>query len=188
MRPPREIIFAGDAVLSGIIGPEPSSPPKFSSSPGILADGGNEPDRSRLGVHHADSRLICDNRRENFCGCVAGNDYHIETDGADRRHRFELLYLQCARACGVYHSGVLGDGDKRAGETADMRRCHRAALFDCVVEQGERRCRAVSAALFETYLFEYMRTESPTAGVGASERSTMPKGTSSLREASLAMS
>ena len=36
MRPPREIIFAGEAVFSGIIGPEPSSPPKFSSSPALL--------------------------------------------------------------------------------------------------------------------------------------------------------
>lgn len=82
-----------------------------------------------LGIHHADSRLVRDNRREDFCRCVAGNDYHIETDGADRRHRFELLYLQCARARGVYHSGILGDGNKYAGETADMRRCHRAAFL-----------------------------------------------------------
>ena len=157
MRPPREIIFAGDAVLSGIIGPEPSSPPKFSSSPAFLPMAGMSLTAVVLEFTMPIAASSAITRRENFCGCVAGNDYHIETDGADRRHRFELLYLQCARACGVYHSGVLGDGDKRAGETADMRRSHRAALFDCVVEQGERRCCAVSAALFETYLFEYMR-------------------------------
>ena len=47
---------------------------------------------------------------------------------------------------GIDHADILADGDERAGKAADVARRHHAALFHRVVEQCQRRSRAVTSA------------------------------------------
>ena len=70
--------------------------------------------------------------------------------------------------------------------TTDIRGCHDAALLDLVVEHASaaRAC----ARPFKPALFEHSPTESPDAAVGASDRSMMPNGMPSRRDASWATS
>ena len=79
---------------------------------------------------------------------------------------------------GVDHARVFRNGDKGAGQSADVGRGHDAALFHRVIEQwpARRWCRGRRSDS-RPISSRMCATESPTAGVGARERSTMPKGT-----------
>ena len=69
--------------------------------------------------------------------------------------------MQQAFLCRLDHADILADGDKGAREAADVRARHDAALFDRVVEHGERGRGAVAAHTFEAELFENMRDRIP---------------------------
>ena len=63
---------------------------EFHVLAGLLAYGGNETDRGGLAVDHTDGGFIGKNGGDNLGGSIAGNGDHVETDGADSSHGFQL--------------------------------------------------------------------------------------------------
>ena len=92
-------------------------------------------------------------------GGVAGNGDHIQTDGADSGHCFQLFKRQGAaswlrRSC----RRPRDDRNERAGKAADVGGSHYAALLNCVVEHREaRRSYRVQPQLLKADLLEDMR-------------------------------
>ena len=89
--------------------------------------------------------------------------------------------------CCVDHAGVLRYGNERAGKSADVGGRHYAALLDRVVEHCQSRRRTVRSRSSQARSPRgYARRSRRQPGVGASERSTIPNGTPSLWDASVA--
>ena len=179
MRPPRLMNLAGEPVLMGMIGAAPSRPPNSTMSPTFLPMAGMT--RTAVVLVLTTPMAISSAIRPEMTSAVVSprNGYHVDADRADCGHGFELFERERARLCGRDHAFVLGDRDESAGQTADTRGRHDAALLDRVVEhaRGSRSCRSAPQTSRPTS--SRMRaTESPMAGVGASDRSTMPNGTS----------
>ena len=120
-------------------------------------DGRNHADRGRLGIDHADRRLVRDDGRDRLRRGLTRNDNHIQTDGANRSHGFQLFDLQTAASGCGNHACIFGDRNESAGQTADRGGCHHTALFDCVVEHRQRGSRTMRTALLQTNFFEDIR-------------------------------
>ena len=87
----------------------------------FFAVSGDKAGRRRFRVYNTDGDLIRDNAADRFHGCVAGDGYHIKTDGANRCHSFELCECERAAFGSFDHTLILGNGDECAGKTADVR-------------------------------------------------------------------
>ena len=73
---------------------------------------------------------------ETVSGGVAWNSHHIETDGADTGHRFELVEAQRLVLHG-FNRAVFTGRNERTREATDIARCHGAAFFHGIGEQHE---------------------------------------------------
>ena len=113
----------------------------------LLADGGDDAHGGGLVVDHADGALVGDDAEDGLDRRVAGDGDHVKSHAAHARHGLKLLQAQCAGLGRANHASILGHGDERAGQAADTRRCHDAALLHRVVEHGQRRRGARAAAL-----------------------------------------
>ena len=100
-------------------------------------------------VDHADRSLVGDDAGNGGGGGISRNGDHVKADGAYAGHGFELFDLQAAVGCRVDHVLVFGDGDERAGKSADVGGRHDAALLHLIVQHGERCGGARCANLFE---------------------------------------
>ena len=120
----------------------------------LLARDGDDPHCGRLLVDHAYRRLGRDYAGDRGRRRVAGDRDHVESDGADARHRLKLLYRERTRVHGVDHALVLRDRDERARKSADVGARHYAALLHLVVQEGERGGRAGRARLLEADLLQ----------------------------------
>jgi Zn-dependent protease len=74
---------------------------------------GNQPHGRRLVVHHADGHLVGDDGGDGFGRGVAGDGDHVQADGADARHGFELFQDEVAASDGLRQGGVFAHGDER---------------------------------------------------------------------------
>ena len=108
-------------------------------------------------VHHADCRLVGNHCGEGGGGGVAGNRNHVQADGADGGHCFELIQGDVSGCCGFNHADILRDRNEGAGEATDVRACHEAALLHRIIEQCEGRNGTVGTDGFQTHLFEDVR-------------------------------
>ena len=145
--------LAGDGIYAhnGCIAEQTAEFDLFADA---LAGCGNYADGGGLVVDHADGDLVGDDAADGLGTRVAGDADHVQTDRANGGHCFELFERQYAALCRCDHARVLADGDERARQTADVAGCHDAALFDRVVEHGER-CRGAGAAAdLESHGFE----------------------------------
>jgi len=102
---------------------------EFGPVAGFFSGDGDNPHSGGFVVDHADGHFVGDDGGEGGGGGVAGKGYHVETDGADRGHRFEFVQAERAFFDGGNHALIFGDGDEGAGKAADMSRCHNAALL-----------------------------------------------------------
>src|ERR1044072_4467419 len=118
----------------------------------------------RLVVHDADGHLVRDNCGDGLCRGRAGDGDHVYADRADARPRFQFIQRERAELRGLYHRGVLADGDERAAHTAHGGRSHRAALLHGVREQCERGRRPMRARALEAQSLYYLRDR--VAGYG----------------------
>ena len=112
-------------------------------------DGRDEADCRCFGVDHADCRLIGNDGSKCFRLSLARNNDHIKTNGADRSHRFQFFDCETAGSGCCNHTGIFRNRNESSGKSADGRRCHDAALLDCVVEHCQSGGCAVSSALFK---------------------------------------
>ena len=83
----------------------------------VVADAlryGNDADGRRLVIDHADSGFIGDDSRNGRRRCITGDGDHIEADGADASHGFELFKAQAAAANGFEHALVFADRNEGA--------------------------------------------------------------------------
>ena len=119
-----------------------------------LAGHGNDAHGGGLGVDHADGHFVGDHAGDRGRGRVAGDGDHVETDGADARHRLKLLHREGAAAGRGLDGAVLGDGDEGARKAAHMRGGEDAALLHGVVEHGQNGRRAGSADRGEAHRLE----------------------------------
>ena len=106
-------------------------------------------------VDHADRSLVGDDAGNGGGGGISRNGDHVKADGAYAGHGFELFDLQAAVGRRVDHVLVFGDGDERAGKSADVGGRHDAALLHLIVEHGERCGGARCANLFEADLLKH---------------------------------
>ena len=111
-----------------------------------LADGRNHADGRGLVVDDADGHLVGDDAGDGLDRGVTGDSDHVQANGAHTGHGLELLERKRTGLDGGDHAGVLGHGDKGAGETAHAGAGHDAALLDGIVEHGERAGRAGATA------------------------------------------
>ena len=116
----------------------------------LFPDGGDQANGGGFVVDHADGGFVGNDGGEGFRRRVPGHRDHVEAHGADTGHGLQLVDGQGAFTGRADHSGVLGDGNERAGETAHVGACHDAAFLDRVVEQRKRRRGPVGAAAFQT--------------------------------------
>ena len=84
------------------------------------ADRRDDADRGGLVVHHADCCLVGNHCGEGGGGGVAGNRDHVQADGADGGHGFELVQGDVSGGCGFNHADVLRDRDEGTGEATDV--------------------------------------------------------------------
>ena len=147
--------------------------PTFLPGTGINAHGG------RLAVDHADRNSSAMMAAIVSAGVSPGNGDHVETDGADGGHRLELGERQSARGRRLDHRRVLGHGDERAREAADELDAIAPPFLTASLSSASAAV-VPGAPMRSTPIASRTRaTLSPSAGVGASERSTMPNGTPS---------
>ena len=95
----------GPALRTSITGVEPNSPPKSTTSPAFAPGTGISGHGRGFVVDHADRHLVGDDGRNRFRRGVAGNGDHIESDGTNARHGFQLLQNQVPAAHGVGQGG-----------------------------------------------------------------------------------
>ena len=117
-------------------------------------DGGNDAHSGGFGINHANGSFVGNDTGDDIRRCIAGDDDHIQSDGADGRHSFQFFDGQGAAAGGSNHAGIFGHRDKGAGQTADVAGCHQAAFFDSIIEHGQRGSRAAGTALLQSDFFK----------------------------------
>lgn len=96
---------------------EQAAPVKLLTN--VLTDSRYDSYCGSLIIYHADSSFICDDSRECIRRGITGNNYHIQTNRAYCRHRFELFDTQRTALSGSYHTCIFGYRDKCARKSAN---------------------------------------------------------------------
>ena len=148
--PPRRMKRELSVVLTGMTGARPKSPPNSTLSPTSFPGTG----MTRTAVVlllimpiAASSAMMA---LMVVRGRIAGNGDHVQPHAAHRRSSLRVCRGSDApfsAACIMPISSLTGMN--APDKPAHVRTCHDAALFHRVVEQGERRRRAVSSHAFQ---------------------------------------
>ena len=95
-------------------------PAEFYTVADFFAVSRDKTDGSCLAVDHSYRHFVGDYRGNCRSGSVSRNGYHIKTYRADGGHRFEFRKGKRSAFGGGDHSGVFGNGDKRARKPSDL--------------------------------------------------------------------
>ena len=127
---------------------------KVQNIAGLVANGGDHAHSGGLAVDHADGGFVCNQTADDLGGGIAGDNHHVNANGADGGHGFQLFQRQAAAFGCLDHAVILRYRDECAGQAAHMVGCHYAALFHGIVQHGKAGGGAAAAAAFQTHFFQ----------------------------------
>jgi hypothetical protein len=122
----------------------------------IHAGHGDDANGCRLVIHDTDGHLVRYDGRDGFRARGAGHGHHVYPYGADAGPRLKLIQRESAHSRGLYHGGVLGDGDESAAHPAHGSGSHSAALLDGVGQKRQSGCSAVRPGALKAHRFYYL--------------------------------
>ena len=185
MRPPRAIKASAEYGLTRMMGARPSRPPNSTIVADRLARRGNDAHGGGLAVDHADGRFVRDDGGNRLRRRIARERRSCPDPPSRRRSSppaFPWLSAAAARRRESCPTSSL-TGINAPERPPTWRRGHHAALFHRVVEQRQRRGRAVACRRPQgPSPPECAPRESPIAGRGRqrkihdAERHVQPRG------------
>ena len=99
-----------------------------------------------------------------------------------------LSSVSTPASAAAIHTLVFGNGNKRAAQTADCAGSHHAAFFTASFSNAKAAVVPCVPQTLKPISSRMRATESPTAGVGANDKSRIPNGIFNIFEASRPMS